>query len=217
MAGACSRAGKTAVAATVLRALPPGEAVAVKFTTTEEVFRRCPRGTPCVVCDIDAPYRIVEDEATLREAGTDTARLGEAGARQVIWAIARPSAMGRAWEDVRRRVGDADVVMEGSTVVELAAPDLLFFVVHPFLAPARWKAGSGGLLSRADVVIVNRPAGEPRSPSSAVMDEVARSRSLADVRLADGAAPLHAWAPDVAERLERLRADRTRGLSRRMS
>jgi hypothetical protein len=169
-----------------------------------------------VVCDIEVPYRIVEDEATLREAGTDTARLGEAGARRVIWAIARPSALARAWEDVLGRVGGADVVMEGSTVVELAAPDLLFFVAHPFLSPVRWKAGSGALVRRADVVLVNRPTGETRPPSSAVMDEIARSRPLADVRVSDGAAPLHEWAPDVVERLARLRADRPRGLSRRM-
>jgi hypothetical protein len=216
VSGACSRAGKTAVAATVLRALSPGETVAVKFTTTEDVFKRCPRGAPCVVCDIDVPYRIVEDEVILREPGTDTARLGEAGARRVIWAIARHTAAPRAWEDVRGRIGDADIVMEGSTVVELAAPDLLVFVVHPFLSPERWKLGSGALIQRADVVLVNRPRGESRAPATAVMDEVARFRAGGEVRVADGAAPLHEWAPDVAERLERLRADRSRGLSRKV-
>ena len=80
ISGAGSRSGKTAVAVSLLRALPAGRAAAVKFTTTEDVFERCPRGTPCVVCDIDVPFRIVEDAAVLDDAGTDTARLREAGA-----------------------------------------------------------------------------------------------------------------------------------------
>jgi hypothetical protein len=55
VSGACSRAGKTALAVSLLRGLPWGQAAAVKFTTTEDVFERYPRGTPCVVCDIDVP------------------------------------------------------------------------------------------------------------------------------------------------------------------
>src|SRR6185436_11682234 len=92
VAGACSRSGKTAAAVSLLRALPPGTAAAVKFTTTEDVFERCPRGSPCIVCDIDVPYRIVRDEATLRQPGTDTDRLAAAGARTVVWAIAKQAA-----------------------------------------------------------------------------------------------------------------------------
>src|SRR5260221_5786559 len=92
VAGASSRAGKTAAAVTVLRALGPGAASAVKFTTTDDVFERCPRGTPCVVCDIDVPFRIVEDPSVLREAGTDTDRLAEAGASRVVWCIAKAAA-----------------------------------------------------------------------------------------------------------------------------
>ena len=65
MSGACSRSGKTACAVSILEALPRGETVAVKFTTTEDVFERCPRGTPCVVCDIDVPFRLIEDAAIL--------------------------------------------------------------------------------------------------------------------------------------------------------
>ena len=53
----------------------------MKFTTTEDVFERCPRGTPCVVCDIDVPFRHRGRPRRPREAGTDTARLRGAGAR----------------------------------------------------------------------------------------------------------------------------------------
>ena len=121
MAGACSRAGKTALAVTVLRALPPRTALALKFTTTDDVFERCPRGSPCVVCDIDVPFRVVEDEAVLRQAGTDTDRLAEAGAARVVWTIARHGAAERAWSALAPRLAAVpQVVIEGSTVVDLS-------------------------------------------------------------------------------------------------
>jgi molybdopterin-guanine dinucleotide biosynthesis protein len=204
VAGACSRSGKTALAVTLLRALPTG-AAAVKFTTTNDVFERCPRGTPCLVCDIRVPYRIVEDPRVLSEAGTDTARLGEAGARPVLWAIAKENAAASAWEKVRSRVSGAEtVIMEGSTIVNLASPTLCLFVVHPFLAPERWKATSAALLERADAVVVNRPQAERRGPSRAVLAQLTRLRGKDDLREGDVTRPLAEWAPDLAERLRAL-------------
>lgn len=201
ISGACSRAGKTALAATILRALPPATATALKFTTTEDVFERCPRGTTCVVCDIDVPFRILDDEKTLREPGTDTDRLAAAGAARVLWAIAKTSAAAAAWRAVHSRLGPGPLVIEGSTVVDLARPEVLFFVVHPFLAPSRWKPSSAALLARADAVIVNRPSAESRPPSAEVMAEIARYRKLDDVRIADVLRPLDAWAPDLHEKV----------------
>jgi len=196
VSGATSRAGKTALAVTLLREAPG--AAAVKFTTTQDVFERCPRGTPCVVCDIDVPFRLIEDPRVLREAGTDTDRLAAAGASRVIWAIARASAVAHAWQAVLRRVhGDAQVVMEGSTIAGAARPELLLFVVHPFLSPDRWKPTSGALLARADLVVVNRPAAETRPPAPEVLGAIARFRARDDPRVADVTRPLHAWAPEL--------------------
>jgi hypothetical protein len=203
VAGACSRAGKTAAAVSLLQALPAGSAAAIKFTTTEDVFERCPRGSPCLVCDIDVPYRIVQDEATLRQPGTDTDRLAAAGARPVLWAIAKHAAAEPAWRSVEALARDrAACVIEGSTVVEMAAPDLLLFVVHPFLAPARWKPTTGPLLRKADLVVVNRPVTEPRAPSSEVLEAIASYGPVARVRIADVTRPLAEWAPEWRKRLE---------------
>jgi hypothetical protein len=201
VSGACSRSGKTALAASILSALPRGSATAVKFTTTEDVFERCPRGTTCIVCDIDVPFRIVEDEATLAQPGTDTERLAAAGAGRVLWAIAKLGAARLAWGVVRARLGSGPVVMEGSTVVDLAVPDLLFFVVHPHLSPSRWKPTSAALIARADAVVVNRPAAEDRPPSDEVLHEIALHRPQGDVRVADVTAPLSSWAPDLHEKI----------------
>jgi len=207
VSGACSRAGKTALAVSFLRAVPRADAAAVKFTTTEDVFERCPRGTPCVVCDIDVPYRIVSDSAVLDEPGTDTERLGAAGASPVVWAIARSAAVAPAWAAVRRRVEARPlVVMEGSTITELAQPDLHVFVVHPFLLPERWKPVSAALIARCDAVVVNVPAAESRAPSPAVMAEVERHRGGGAVLVGDVTRPLEEWAPAIAGRLQSLRA-----------
>jgi hypothetical protein len=208
ISGACSRAGKTAAAVSVLSALPKGRAAAVKFTTTEDVFERCPRGTACIVCDIDVPFRIVEDAAILDEAGTDTARLGAAGAVRVVWAIARPSAVRAAWSAVQARVAGAPVVvMEGSTIVDLASPDWHVFVVHPHLSPERWKPVSARRLAEADLVVVNRPAADARPPSTAVLAALRQHRSAEDLIVADVARPLGEWAPALARDLARGFAD----------
>lgn len=201
VAGATSRAGKTALAASILRALPKGAATAVKFTTTDDVFERCPRGTPCVVCDIDVPFRIVNDARVLREPGTDTDRLSQAGARRVVWAIARRGAVKDAWRHVSSLLEPGLWVMEGSTITLLAKPELLLFVVHPFLDPARWKETSAQLLGTADAVVVNRPAGEARPPSPSVLAAIKARRGRDDVLVADVTRPLPLWAPQLLSRI----------------
>jgi hypothetical protein len=204
VAGASSRAGKTSLAVSVLRALPPLAAAAVKFTTTEDVFERCPRGTPCVVCDIDVPFRIVEDPRVLDEPGTDTARLRAEGARRVVWAISRAGAVRPAWERVASLAGPGLTVMEGSTIVDVAQPDLLLFVAHPFLSPERWKEATARLVARADAVVLNRPAAETREPAAVVREALVRARGRDDLRIADVQAPLASWAPDLLARLDAL-------------
>lgn len=202
VAGATSRAGKTALAVSLLESLGARRAAAVKFTTTEDVFERCPRGTACIVCDIQVPYRLVDEETVLRQPGTDTDRLARAGARQVVWAIARASALESAWTAVRRRIaGDALVVMEGSSVVKLARPDLLLFVAHPHLLPERWKPTTRSLVERADAVIVNRPVRERRAPSPSVVAALTRFRGGEAPIVADVTRPLAEWAPRLAEAL----------------
>jgi hypothetical protein len=204
ISGACSRSGKTTAAVSLLRTLPAGRAVAVKFTTTEEVFERCPRGTTCVVCDIDVPFRIVEDPAVLDEAGTDTARLRDAGAARVVWAIAKESAVAPAWAAVQARLGGADVVvLEGSTITAVARPQRQVFVAHPWLSPERWKPTSAACIAQADVVVVNRPRSEARPPSPEVMDALRRYRGSPHLTIADVTRPPSEWAPELMRDLAR--------------
>jgi hypothetical protein len=205
VSGASSRAGKTALAVTLLEAVGPRRAAAVKFTCAEDVFKRCPRGTPCVVCDIGVPFRTVDDPAVLREPGTDTDRLHAAGASRVLWTIAREGSVRPAWAAVAARLrGDDLVVMEGSRIVSVARPGLTLFVAHPFLSPERWKPTSPDLIAEADLVVVNRPAHERRAPSASVMAVLARHRQGREIVVADVTRPLAEWARGLAVRLERL-------------
>jgi len=204
VAGSSSRAGKTALAESVLRSLG-GRAAGVKFTTTDDVFERCPRGTTCIVCDIDVPFKVVRDDATLLESGTDTARLKAATDGVVLWTIARKSMAALAWEATRLLLlpgsgEERDLVVEGSTVASLCSPDFTFFVVHPFLSPERWKAGTRELIGRADCVVINRQTTENREPGQEVMAAIHEARPY-DLRVADVLKPLETWAGDLLPRL----------------
>jgi hypothetical protein len=92
-------------------------------------------------------------------------------------------------------------VIEGSTITGRAAPNLLIFVLHPFLSPERWKPTTGPLLRRADLVVVNRESAEMRPPSEAVLSAIARDRPLSSVRIADVTRPLGEWAPEILARV----------------
>jgi hypothetical protein len=80
-------------------------------------------------------------------------------------------------------------------------------IVHPHLAPERWKATTEGCLAAADLVVVNRPAADRRAPSKAVRACLARVRpdaeaTAADVTAADVTAPAATWAPAIVAAME---------------
>jgi hypothetical protein len=92
--------------------------------------------------------------------------------------------------------------MEGSTIVDEARPDLVFFVVHPWLSTDRWKPGASHLIERADLVLVNRPEGEARPPWARVLRRIERSRR-GPVVVADARRPMADWAPEMADAIRR--------------
>jgi hypothetical protein len=87
-------------------------------------------------------------------------------------------------------------------VVGIARPDWNVFVVHPFLAPERWKAGSEELVRSADMVVVNIHAKERRSPAQSVISALERHRGGREIRVANVTRPIAEWAPDLQSRLE---------------
>jgi hypothetical protein len=196
VAGACSRAGKTALTERLVELRP--ELAAVKFTVADDRFDGCPRGSPCDVCDIETPYRIVTSRDVLDEAGTDTGRMRRAGSRQVAWVIARRRYAGPAWRALWGAI-DGPAVVEGSTIALQERPSLSLFVVHPQVSPEGWKPTSQLLVPRADAVVVNRRSGDARPPSPRVLEALSALGCHAPI-VADLTRPVRSWAPELAAR-----------------
>lgn len=86
----------------------------------------CPHDRSCGVCQkIEKPFYVIKDRAIIDQTGKDTARLKEAGAREVIWLKARPNGLK---EGLRKAFSALDsrggVVIEGTSVLKFLKPDL---------------------------------------------------------------------------------------------
>jgi hypothetical protein len=108
---------------------------------------------------------VVRDPDILRQKGKNTARFCDAGAREVIWVIAKKSQLPNAYRHLLTHIPvTALVIMEGSSVTSLCSPDLLFYVFANHISPQRWKDSAAEVLSRTDVVVMNRKQGMPDHP-----------------------------------------------------
>jgi hypothetical protein len=168
VAGATSRAGKTLLAEQLIQyCSSKGVPVyAVKFTTTTDIPSPCPRGTPCTVCDLSEKFRIIRDPEILLQPGKNTQRLAAAGAKEIIWIIARKSYLPQAYSHlVTHLSADAVTVMEGSTITSFCEPDLLFYVAANHIAPSRWKDNAHQISGEADFFILNKKKGMPDHPA----------------------------------------------------
>lgn len=106
-------AGKTTLSCFLVRNLPGWGAL--KVTTTHE-GTVCPVQASCTACgELTAPYLVVTEREVLDEEGTDTWKLGRAGAARVAWLRATPE---RLAEGLRRALerfeGLPGVVVEGT-------------------------------------------------------------------------------------------------------
>ena len=198
VAGATSKAGKTLLAEQLIRyCVQRYQPVwAVKFTTTSDLPSPCPRGAPCTVCDLSDRFRIIRDPEILGQPGKNTARLLSAGASDVVWVVARKSALPVAYEHLLTHLpGKALVIMEGSTVTSLCKPDLLFYVYAQHISRTRWKESADEIMARAQIVIENRNAKMGR-----VEAPLANPKAIA-LNLAERPATDH---PEIAAKLDDL-------------
>jgi hypothetical protein len=167
VAGATSRAGKTLLAEQLIQYLSSRSipVYAVKFTTTSDLPSPCPRGAPCTVCDLSDRFRIVRDPAILLQSGKNTQRLAAAGAKEVVWIIARKSNLGEAYQHLLEHLPEnAITVMEGSTITSISEPDLIFYVAANHIPPTRWKENAKQILSNANFIILNKKKGMADHP-----------------------------------------------------
>lgn len=122
VSGAKSGVGKTYVAQHLLKGLSRWSAL--KVTVSKK--KGCPRGKNCGICsEIKKPFYIIKDRKIINQAGKDTARLKESGAKQVIWLKAKPEGLREGLDKALAAFSDCQgVVIEGNSVLKFIQPDL---------------------------------------------------------------------------------------------
>jgi molybdopterin-guanine dinucleotide biosynthesis protein len=160
-------AGKTTLACFLLRGLRGWGAL--KVTTTHEGIV-CPVEASCTACgELQGPYLAVREAAILDQEGTDTWKMGRAGAARVVWLRATPE---RLADGLRAVLPDFEglpgVVVEGTNVARHLG-ELYLLAARP---PVRKiKPSARATAARADLAVWNLP---PRSGSvnAALADEL---------------------------------------------
>lgn len=122
ISGEKSGVGKTYIAQRLLRCLNSWSALKV----TVGKGNGCPRKKNCGICAaIKEPFKIIKSKSIINQAGKDTARLKEAGAKQVIWLKTTPEGLkkglAKALAEFYRCQG---VVIEGTSVLKFIRPDI---------------------------------------------------------------------------------------------
>jgi hypothetical protein len=154
VASPANGSGKTSLCCALVKALPGS--TAIKFTTVKKDGSRCPRGGGGCAChSLQGDYTIIEDPTVIRQPGTDTGRLTEAGAKRVIWCLARPHAYEAMLEALAGRLDSGPLVIEGNSVLEFVPEAKIFFVIRPDQPASRFKESSLRLLKRSLVAVIN--------------------------------------------------------------
>ncbi len=122
ISGEKSGIGKTYLAQRLLRCLQGWSAL--KVTVSKD--GSCPNGKNCGICRrIKKPFYIVKDKNIINQTGKDTARLKDAGAKEVIWLKARPEGLREGLEKVFSEFSDCrGIIIEGTSVLKFFKPDL---------------------------------------------------------------------------------------------
>lgn len=181
VAGVTSGAGKTSVAEVVLRLLSSRCPTAAAKITVTHGERGCPHGGKgCDVCgSLGGNFQVITKESVIKQPGTDTARLSEAGAQRVLWAITREMFVADAWREMKSLMRGARLaVIESNTLALTIRPELTLMVVDPTVSRRLWKPSAESLIASADLLIFNdRGSSEKRR---ALLEEVERLRGTTE-------------------------------------
>lgn len=122
VSGSGSRVGKTYLAQQLLQHLSNWSALKVTVSKGDG----CPREKSCGVCrEIKNHFYIIKEEDIINQVGKDTARLKEAGAKQVIWLKARPEGLKQGLDKALLEFSECNgVIIEGTSVLKFIQPDL---------------------------------------------------------------------------------------------
>jgi hypothetical protein len=177
VAGVSSGAGKTSLAEAVIKILAAvGRTAAAKITVTHGE-RGCPHGgRGCDVCgSLGGEFQVITRSSIIKQHGTDTARLTDAGASQVLWTITREEFIGDAWREMSRLMSGAGcVVVESNTLALTIKPALTLMIADPSVSRRLWKPSAERLIATADFLIFNDRG--PEDKRTLLLEEIERLR-----------------------------------------
>lgn len=177
VAGVTSGAGKTSLAEAVIRTLSASFQTAAAKITVTHGERGCPHGgRGCDVCGtLGGEFQVITRASIIQQPGTDTARLSEAGACKVLWAITREQFIQDAWQEMRALMsGAACAVIESNTLALTIRPSLTLMVVDPTVSRRLWKPSAERLIATSDFLIFNDRG--PEEKRLALLEEIKRLR-----------------------------------------
>ncbi|MDE0101696.1 MAG: hypothetical protein OXN89_04895 [Bryobacterales bacterium] len=171
--------GKTSLAASLIAATRERGWTAIKLTRFGHGI--CSRdGSPCgcAIANPMCPYEISRETGAV--AGTDTARMLEAGAREVLWVRVAMGELATALPAIREAVaGRSSVLFESNSIVEHIAPEVYISVLR--LDVPDCKRSASRLAGRADAFAVSGGRGV-RPPWSGFDVSLLAERPIFDVR-----------------------------------
>jgi Ni2+-binding GTPase involved in maturation of urease and hydrogenase len=173
VAGVTSGAGKTSLAEALTRILSKRYATAAAKITVTHGELGCPHGGKgCNVCSsLGGDYQLITRASIIKQPSTDTARLAEAGAYPVIWAITREMFIASAWRDMKSLVKDAKcMVIESNSLALTIRPALTLMVVDPTVSRRLWKPSAERLITSADLLVFNDHG--PKNKRQALLEEI---------------------------------------------
>jgi Ni2+-binding GTPase involved in maturation of urease and hydrogenase len=169
VSGAQKGVGKTALSEILLRNLPNFSAIKITIT--------------------DHDCRVTDDEQVILSPSTDTCRMKNSGALQVVWVRSTESCLFDAMVTaLEKPLPGRGILVEGNSILGHLRPTLAFFVARPPLAamkPSRVHA-----LQKADVCVINRDSDTiPDQEMTRRLQEVNPGLMVLTVDLLDPAGP----------------------------
>jgi molybdopterin-guanine dinucleotide biosynthesis protein len=115
----------------------------------------CPRHTGCDTCDSDyEPFRILTDDAIIKEKGKDTDQFSRVGADKVVWLQTDSDAEKTGIEAALACFNKDDtIIVEGNSFLRVQDADVAILVVSPSVKKV--KRSTKLILDKIDLIAIN--------------------------------------------------------------
>jgi molybdopterin-guanine dinucleotide biosynthesis protein len=151
VSGLSSNTGKTTLACELIRRLPGWEAIKI----TRGHYRSCGKDpSGCCVSDLLREHPVIRSGRDANyEAGKDTGRFWDAGARNVHWVIVGEDQVEAGINEALSRVKSEGVIVEGNSFLEYLRTD--FAILCARAGENKMKSSARRTSARADALFLS--------------------------------------------------------------